>query len=214
MIYNTTPLSRFLIPRTSHSLLYGFLRLPISSFSFFSSSKYFLSFSILHQSSLSSSLFHSSTIPPLSFHPFQEWISTIFWEQIFLPLSVSSTPNCISYSPTHITVLPYTFLVALCWSFSYLLQLPVILLLLPLLYHIPFQTLLLTLLCSSNSPCSPMCLLPPYILSIILSTYLFLIFSSYSWFSLPPIPLLSWLPLVVAPPSFVLLLVTCTFILY
>ena len=65
MIYDTTSLSRVLVPRTFHNLSYGSLRSPMSSSLFPKFSKYFWSSSILCWPSLSSFLFYSSIFPPL-----------------------------------------------------------------------------------------------------------------------------------------------------
>jgi len=113
------PLSRVFIPRTFHSSLYGSLMSPILSSLSFNPFKYFLSSSILCQSFLSSSSFHSSIIPPY-IHVFLlpsslrmdfYYILRIGFSSIvssFL-LSVFSIPCHISYCPIHRAIWQYTF---------------------------------------------------------------------------------------------------------
>ena len=94
MIHNTTPFSRVLIPRTSHSLLYGSLRSPIFSPLSSDPSRYFLFFLILCWSSLSSSLFYSFTISPLYSYLF----SSILFRNGFLFYHLQFSSICFQYS--------------------------------------------------------------------------------------------------------------------
>jgi len=123
VVHDTISLLRILISRTFHSSSYGFFRLSISCSLSPCSSKYFLSSSILCQSSLF--FFYSIFLLFLScIHSFHFLFSSeigfccilrigsSFISSNFLPF-FSSTPYYTSYFPICIATLPYISLIVL-----------------------------------------------------------------------------------------------------